>query len=139
MSRENLAVLILYTAYIGLVLFCCFYDFSSEELELDKYFLGIRMDRYVHFTMFFPYPFSCWLVLKTNRRHKFLQKNALLISAVTGLFFAAATEVSQQYLFKPRSGDILDFAADSAGILLATVLIPLAFKPVVVRFLKIND
>ena len=52
----KILIKVLYIIYIMMVLFFCFYSFSSSDLDLNRYFLGIRLDRYIHFAMFFPYP-----------------------------------------------------------------------------------
>ena len=40
----KLVIKILYIIYIAMVLFFCFYKFSSTGIDLGKYFLGIRLD-----------------------------------------------------------------------------------------------
>lgn len=121
----GLLIKTLYIIYIGLVLFFCFYNFSMPDLDLAKYFLGIRLDRYAHFIMFFPYPFIAWLTCNYSRHISKWKKHSLIITFVSGLLFAAATELIQNYCLDSRQGDPLDLAADSIGILLGTIFVSL--------------
>lgn len=119
----RLLVKILFIIYIGMVLFFCFYKFSSTGLDLGKYFLGIRLDRYAHFLMFFPYPFISWLTCRYASSSQFLNKYAVAFTLVTGLIFAGATEIFQDWFFASRQGDVLDFAADSLSVLTGTFIV----------------
>lgn len=127
----KILVITLFIIYIAMVLFFCFYKFRSAGIDLGKYFLGIRLDRYAHFTMFFPYPFITWLTCGYTTRFKFLQKYAIPITLVSGLVFAGMTELFQDWFFASRQGDILDFAADSVSIILGTVIVSFAGHPIV--------
>ncbi len=115
----------MFLVYLALVMFLCFYRFSSSGMDLGKTFLGIRLDKYVHFIMFFPYPFAAWLLMRNSDRFPKLHRLATILTLTSGLLFAALTEIAQNYLIEGRQGDLLDFAADSAAILLGTALIAL--------------
>ncbi len=111
----------LYLIYIAMVLFFCFYKFSSSDIDLGKYFLGIRMDRYAHFIMFFPYPFITWLTLKYSTHFPRVSRHSFILTILSGLAFAALTEVCQDVFFESRQGDTMDFVADSAAIITGTI------------------
>ncbi len=115
----------MFLVYLAIVMFLCFYRFSSGGMDLGKSFLGIRLDRYVHFLMFLPYPFACWLLLRNSGHFPKLHRLATILTLASGLLFAALTELCQKFLIEGRQGDLLDFAADSAGIILGTTLIAL--------------
>ncbi len=117
----KILVNILYLVYIAMVLFFCFFKFSTPDLDLGKYFLGIRLDRYAHFIMFFPYPFITWLTLRYSKLFTRLSRHAIIITIVSGLLFAAFTEICQDCFFDSRQGDVFDFAADSAAIITGTI------------------
>ncbi len=121
-SKRNI-IKILFLVYLTMVMFLCFYRFSSGGMDLGKTFLGIRLDRYIHFLMFLPYPFACWLLLRNSGHFPKLHRLATILTLASGLLFAALTEIAQNYLIEGRQGDLLDFAADSAAILLGTALI----------------
>lgn len=116
----------LYIIYLAMVLFLCFYKFSSTGLNLGGYFLGIRLDRYAHFAMFFPYPFITWLSCRYATDIPFIKKHAIAITFVSGLVFACLTEVCQDLFFSSRQGDVFDFAADSISIATGTLITALA-------------
>lgn len=123
----------LYIIYIAMVLFFCFYSFSSSDIDLGKHFLGIRLDRYVHFIMFFPYSFITWLSCRYTVSNPFIRKYAQALTLASGLVFAGMTELFQSWFFS-RSGDILDFAADSVSIVTGCIVIAIAGHPIV-RFI----
>ena len=85
-KKTYVTVTILFLTYIALVFFCCLYSFSNTELDISKYFLGIRLDRYVHFTMFFPYPFSAWLFIHYNEFTKRLCNHQFIIIILLSAF-----------------------------------------------------
>ncbi len=123
MNKEaGILIKILYMVYIAMVLFFCFFKFSTPDLDLGKYFLGIRLDRYAHFIMFFPYPFVTWLTIRYSTGLKKISRYALVLTVISGLAFAAITEICQDIFFESRQGDILDFVADSTAIITGTVL-----------------
>lgn len=123
--RKGAGILIklLFIIYLLMVLFFCFYKFSGSSIDLGKHFLGIRLDRYAHFAMFFPYPFIAWLTCNYSKTFKKIKKYSLVVIFFTGLIFASLTEVCQDLLFEYRQGDSLDFAADATGILIATIIV----------------
>jgi hypothetical protein len=122
-KKTYITVTILFLTYIALVFFCCLYNFSNTELDISKYFLGIRLDRYVHFTMFFPYPFSAWLFIHYNGFTKRLCKHQFIIIILSGLIFAAIAEGMQSMITQNRETDYFDYLANSIGILSATTII----------------
>lgn len=126
--KTYITVTILFITYIALVFFCCLYSFSDSDIDLAKYFLGIRLDRYVHFTMFFPYPFSAWLFLNYNTLTKNICKYSIPIIVVSGLVLAAIAEGSQSLITPNRQSDYLDYVANATGILTGTGII-IIFKP----------
>ena len=126
MKSAKILINILYVIYLAMVLFLCFYKFSSTGIDLGKYFLGIRMDRYAHFAMFFPYPFITWLTCRYAVKNHFFARHAIVLTLLSGLLFAGLTEVCQDMFFKSRQGDVYDFLADSLSIITGTVIVSIA-------------
>lgn len=116
----------LYVIYLTMVLFLCFYKFSPTGIDLGRHFLGIRLDRYVHFAMFFPYPFITWLTCRYTAGSRFLRKQAIIITLTSGLIFAGLTEICQDVFFSSRQGDIYDFLADSISVISGTIIVTIA-------------
>ena len=96
----------LFIIYIAMVLFFCFYKFSSTGIDLGKYF------RY-------------------SARWEFMRRHAILLTLVSGLIFAGMTEVFQDWFFASRQGDVLDYAADSLSIITGTVTVAFTGHPIV--------
>lgn len=132
---EQTLIRLLYLIYILMVLFFCFYKFSSPSVDLGKYLFGIRLDRYAHFIMFFPYPFISWLTCRHAVTNQFFKRYALALTVVSGLAFAALTEISQDMFFNSRQGDILDFAADTVAIVAASVIVHFTGNHIVKLFM----
>lgn len=131
MKSAKILINTLYVIYLAMVLFLCFYKFSSTGINLGDYFLGIRLDRYAHFAMFFPYPFITWLTCRYASNSRFIKRHAIAITFVSGLLFACLTEICQDMFFSSRQGDIYDFAADSASIAAGTIITAIAGSPAV--------
>ena len=107
---------VLFALYVSAVLFCCFWHFDSLP-DVGRSFLGIPMDKVVHFIMFLPWAALAWLAFSWNIP-------AILL---LGCIFAALTE-GGQYLTSYREGDLMDLLADFLG-LAAGLLALLAIKP----------
>ncbi len=121
MKKKNILGLTLFLAYLGAVAYCCFGHFSDlPEISVDK-FLGIPMDKIVHFLMFFPFPILCHIAF--NGRGKRPGKPALVTGLVflAGCLIAAATEIGQSFT-DYRSGDVLDFAADTLSLAISSIV-----------------
>ena len=129
--KSYIVVTTLMLIYIALVFFCCLHNFSSgPELDLGKYFLGIRLDRYIHFTMFFPYPFVAWLFLNYTNKFNIYRHYTYAIILISGLFFATLAEASQEMLTLYRDTDPFDFVANLTGISVGTLLVHIFNKPI---------
>lgn len=104
-------------------MFFCFYNFSFKDIDLSKHFLGIPLDKIVHFIMFFPYPFIAWLTCKHSRHLAKFRNYSIWITFFSGLLLAVFTEVVQKLLIPGREGDAYDFLADFIAIILGTTII----------------
>ena len=121
MRRRNIIFLILFLLYLGLVLFCCFGSFQSLP-NVQNEFFGIPTDKLVHFVMFLPFVFLCYLSFDHLARkplHAFLLVTACLLA---GALMAVATEDGQS-LTSYRTGDMMDFVADAAGLAVSTIFL----------------
>lgn len=115
LTKLSIAVTII---YVAAVLFLCLYDFSDTGIKLPSHFMGIGVDKYIHFAMFLPFPF-----LMTGCTGNIKNKNLRsLIIFTAGLSFAAITEAGQYLFTELRSCDVLDFVADALAIVVGTLL-----------------
>ena len=115
---------IIFVAYLIAIMFLCLAKFSNSGIELDLsgYFLGIRLDRIIHFTMFLPFPFICWLFLKYHvwiNQNKTLRYTAIIL---LGILFAAIAECSQGLFTTYRDSDPFDFCANITGIFTGSII-----------------
>lgn len=121
--RINILTWAVFLLYIAAVMFLCLYRFSASPIDLGKYFLGIRMDRFAHLLMFLPYPFTAWLIFRYSVPSEFVRKHALAAAFITGILFAAFSELMQHLLSEYRQGDIADFLADSVSVLAGVIIL----------------
>lgn len=120
-KRKTIGIFLL-VAYLGAVLYCCFGHFSDlPEINTDSLF-GIPADKVVHFLMFFPFPILCHLAFAgwtTKTSHTVLSVSIIFL---TGAVIAAATEIGQSFT-DYRSGDIIDFTADTISLAVSSMIV----------------
>ena len=108
----------IYLAAVGVL--CFIRPSSLPEMEI-KTFLGLPIDKVLHFLMFLPYPVLSGLVF-INREQKIPGITAImLILAITGIGVAYGTEMIQAQT-EYRSYEIADFYADMTGIAAGVIL-----------------
>jgi len=106
--------------YLGAVAYLCFANFNKLP-DVPKTFLGIPMDKIVHFCMFFPFPILGFLAYDNLTRTPLQALAALVSICAIGCIFAGVTEIIQGSL-PYRSQDIHDFGADCLAIGISSVL-----------------
>ena len=113
---------LLFFLYIAAILVLCFAHFEQMP-SVEWSLMGIPSDKLVHFCMFFPFPILAFFAFD---RYTDSVRSTLLFSGVTlllGLLLACGTEWGQAHLTDYRSGDPLDFLADSTALVLSTFLV----------------
>ncbi len=86
-----------------------------------------NLDKIVHAIMYFALMFA----LIIENRAMLVSFKSYLILATIPVFFGAVVEVLQSMFTTTRTGDILDFCADAAGVFLSVL-----FWLLIKRFLK---
>lgn len=110
---KYISTAILFLYLMSVVVLCMIQTDTLPHVEVEWF--GIPADKIVHFLMFFPFPILTWLAFFKDEENK-LKKTAILATVVAGgIVLAAGTEVAQAFT-EYREGDILDFAADCAGM-----------------------
>jgi hypothetical protein len=109
--------------YITMLFFCCLYDFSEVNLDISNYLFGIRTDRLIHATMFFPYPFIAWIFFNYNGNVKVMRQYLFSSIILSGLFLASLAESSQELLTTWRDSDPFDLGANISGILIGSLVV----------------
>ena len=121
-QKQKIAFRILFFLYIAAVLYLCFGRFdNAPSIELNLW--GIPTDKLVHFCMFFPFPILAFLAFDQYTKTVPHTLMFVGVTLVVGLIIAVGTEWGQASLTDYRSGDVLDFVADSAALLLGSILI----------------
>lgn len=110
----------LFVIYMATVAVLCF--LRPESLpEVDKdTFLGIPIDKILHFLMFVPFPVLAGMVFIKRDGRTAANIATMLILAVAGAGIAYGTEVLQSHT-EYRSYEIADFYADLVGISAGTI------------------
>ena len=84
----------------------------------------VGLDKAVHFLMYACFAFACiW-----GYRQQFIangaayQKKALLLTLAISIAYGGLTELLQEFLVPKRTGDWLDFLADSLGTVFGVLI-----------------
>lgn len=123
--RSRKTYIALFCIYLTAVAFACFSKPSNLPDMGAGTFMGIPMDKVLHFIMFLPFPVLASMSLINMNRGKAANLVTLAVIAITGIGIAYATEAIQSQLGY-RSYDMKDLYADSIGICtgaLATAII----------------
>lgn len=123
--RQNRTRVILFRLamllYIAAVAYLCFANFNKLP-DVPKQFLGIRMDKIVHFCMFFPFPVLAFLAYDDLTEKPWQALAALISICAVGCIFAGITEIIQGSL-PYRRQDIKDFGADCLAIGISSLMV----------------
>ena len=103
----------IYLAAVGVL--CFIRPSSLPEMEI-KTFLGLPIDKVLHFLMFLPYPVLSGLAFINREQKLSAVISIMLILAITGTGVAYGTEMIQAQTGY-RSYEIGDFHADITGII----------------------
>jgi len=107
--------------YVLAVAYLCFANFHKLP-DVPKSFLGIPMDKIVHFCMFFPFPILAFFAYDKLTQTPWQALAALLSICAFGGIFAGLTELIQGML-PYRGQDINDFGADLLAIAVSGLLV----------------
>ena len=118
---------ILLVIYLAAVAYLCFASQGGLP-KFDDWPFKIPADKVVHFLMFLPWPILASLSVMPDRdRASVRMVVTLLIITLIGCALAGTTEWVQG-LLPYRSRDIMDFIADSLGLMTGALLFA-AFYP----------
>ena len=118
---------ILLVVYLAAVAYLCFASQGGLP-KFDDWPFKIPADKVVHFLMFLPWPILASLsVMPDRNRASVRMVVTLLIITLIGCALAGTTEWVQG-LLPYRSRDIMDFIADSLGLMTGALLFA-AFYP----------
>lgn len=75
----------------------------------------LSFDKFVHASIFFVEQIFLMHALISLSENSFFKKNYKWVSVLFCISYGGALELMQYYVFSERSGDILDFIANSTG------------------------
>ena len=120
-TTRKLLVRIAMILYIVGVAYLCFANFHKLP-DVPKMLFGIRMDKIVHFCMFFPFPVLAFLAYDHLTETPWQALAALISICAFGCIFAGITEIIQGSL-PYRRQDIKDFGADCLSICISSLMV----------------
>ena len=93
-----------------------------------------NLDKVVHICMYFGMSGMLWLeFLRAHRRDRTPMWHAWVGAFVCPVLFSGAVELLQAFCTTYRGGDLLDFAANTTGAVLASLVACFVLKPRVMR------
>ena len=107
--------------YVIAILCLCLGTFQGPS-GMWKTFLGIQMDKVIHFLMYLPYPaLAFWAFYPEKNEGHFL-----LIVLLIGIAYSGAVEIMQALFTDDRSAEWGDLLANSLGMAAGAVTVSLA-------------
>lgn len=93
----------------------------GNQINKVKFIDIPQMDKLVHFFLY--YMFTLLLISENNtqKHHRKVTVNAILLAATISLGYGVAIEILQKVLFINRGADIWDMIANTFGFLLAAL------------------
>jgi len=123
MTRKQIILFrVLFFLYIAAVLVLCFARFDNNP-DIPRSFLGIPMDKLVHFLMFFPFPILAFLAFDQYTNSIPASLAFFGITLLVGCLLAVGTEWGQSTFTDYRCGDRKDLLADFLALGISSVLV----------------
>ena len=110
----------LFCTYVAAVMLLCVIKTDSLP-ELPKFYLGIPLDKIMHFAMFLPFPILGYMAFYPTEKGCMREFAVLGIMFLLGVGFAFATE-RLQAMTDYRSYEINDMLADLIGIATGAII-----------------
>ena len=107
--------------YVIVILCMCLGTFQGPS-GMWKTFLGIQMDKVVHFVMYLPYPALVFWSFYQGKNGKRLMLFALLV----GIAYSGAVELMQALFTDTRSAEWGDLLANTLGMTAGGLAVGLA-------------
>ena len=120
-SRSRKPYIALFCIYLAAVAVACFFKPTDMPDLSTRTFLGIPIDKILHFIMFLPYPVLSSMAFIETGRNIWRNLATLCVIAITGIGVAYGTEAIQS-MSGYRSYEIKDLYADTVGITTGSVI-----------------
>ena len=122
-TRKKITIFfrIVFLLYLAALAYLCFGHFDSLP-RVKPYFLGLPIDKVVHFVMFFPFPLLLFAAFDRITVKPWQSLVFALGAFALGCLLAAGTEIGQG-LTGYRSPDTRDFLADTVSLGISSLLV----------------
>ena len=100
--------------------------FKPPHTELDTI---SNLDKYVHFFMYFGLSGMIWMEYLRSHKNKFSLRRTLVGAVILPILFSGGIELGQEYLTTYRGGDWMDFASNTSGVIVASLIAYFFVKP----------
>ncbi|KAA6332720.1 hypothetical protein EZS27_018803 [termite gut metagenome] len=101
--------------------------FKPPTIDVDEF---LYWDKIVHICMYGGLSGMLWIEFLRNHRGNILPLPHVLIGAIIcPIVFSGVVELLQEYCTKYRSGDWLDFGANSIGVILGSLVSYYVIRP----------
>lgn len=121
MTRTRIISFIVFCLYIAAVCYLCFS--KPDDIPTIQFnFLGLPIDKIVHFLMFLPFPLLAFLSFDAKDSKNGRRLLLMLGIVAAGIALAAATEFIQGRL-QYRSEDRYDLLSDVSGLFIGAVIV----------------
>ncbi|MDR1602812.1 MAG: VanZ family protein [Tannerella sp.] len=121
-----------YAFSITVILTVVYLSLMNPPTRDIPYFPG--WDKIVHFCMYGGVAGIIWLeYLFNHRKDRLHLKRGILAAVVCPLLLGGLLEIGQSRLTAHRSGDWLDFAANTGGIVAAALIAWFIFRPRIMK------
>ena len=120
MSTKRIIYATAFCLYMAAVVYLCFAR-PENMPQLPMTWFGLPADKIGHFLMFAPFPLLGYKVLETDNISATKKFMLLAVVSTLGLGIAISTEQLQAMLAY-RSAEIMDIAADAAGIVIGGIV-----------------
>lgn len=119
--KRRIFWIIMFAAYLCAVAYLCFGRFDDLP-QVRQAFLGIEIDKIVHFCMFFPFTILLYFSIRWDTK-SILQSLMLIAFLVSlGVLAGRGTEYIQG-LIGYRNQDLRDFRADMLSVCISSVIV----------------
>ena len=109
---------------IAVVIYLSF--FKPPQTQLDQI---SNLDKVVHFFMYFGLGRMLWLEYLRSHKNGFSLRRTLVGAVLLPILFSGCIELGQEYLTTYRGGDWKDFAANTLGVIAASLIAYYFVKP----------
>ena len=104
-------------SFLWIIIVGFMYAIPGQDLPSISFWDVLNFDKAAHFLVFLILNLTIIVGLRRQQRYPYLKRNAVSVAAVFALIYGGTLEIMQGWVFVGRTSDVLDFLANSIGIL----------------------